>query len=30
MNSKGRFVTFYINARIMDKYSEYAETLGGV
>jgi len=28
VNSKGRFVTFYINARIMDKYSEYAETLG--
>ncbi len=28
INSKGRFVTFYINARIMDKYSEYADTLG--
>ena len=28
VNESGGFVTFYINARIMDKYSEYVSTLG--
>lgn len=28
VNDGGGFVTFYINSRIMDKYSEYADTIG--
>lgn len=28
VNQSGGFVTFYINSRIMDKYSEYVSTLG--
>lgn len=28
VNDSGGFVTFYINSRIMDKYSEYTATLG--
>lgn len=28
VNDSGGFVTFYINSRIMDKYSDYADTIG--